>query len=109
MRVYIICILAFILADILTGLVKALYEGDFKSSVMRQGLFHKCGEIMVLALLYGVEYAAPLLGLTFDLPTFRVGIGYCIVMEIGSIIENLRAFTPAVDGILKKEDEHDET
>ena len=46
MKVYLICVLAFILADILTGLVKSLYEKDFKSSVMRQGLFHKAGELM---------------------------------------------------------------
>ena len=71
MKVYLICVLAFILADILTGLVKSLYEKDFKSSVMRQGLFHKAGELMVLGLLYGVEYAAPMLGITFELPTFR--------------------------------------
>lgn len=107
MRVYVICILAFILADILTGFIKSLYEKDFKSSIMRQGLFHKAGEILVLALLYGVEYAAPLLGITFDLPTFRVGVGYCIVMEIGSIIENLRAFTPVVDAVIRKEDHED--
>ena len=71
MKVYLICVLAFILADILTGLVKSLYEKDFKSSVMRQGLFHKAGELMVWGLLYGVEYAAPMLGITFELPTFR--------------------------------------
>lgn len=105
MKVYLICVLAFILADILTGLVKSLYEKDFQSAVMRQGLFHKAGELMVLALLYGVEYAAPLLGITFELPTFRAGACYCILMEVGSILENIKPFAPVISFILRKEDE----
>ena len=105
MKIYVICVLAFILADILTGLLRALYSREFKSSIMREGLFHKTGEIAVLALLYGVEYAAPLLGLNFDLPTFRVGCGYCVLMEIGSIIENLRVFTPGLGNIVRERDD----
>jgi phage-related holin len=106
MKVYLLCVLAFILADILTGLVKSLYEKDFKSSVMRQGLFHKAGELMVLGLLYGVEYAAPMLGITFELPTFRAGACYCILMEVGSIIENIKPYTPAISTILRKDEDN---
>ena len=106
MKVYLICVLAFILGDILTGLVKSFYEKDFKSSVMRQGLFHKAGELMVLGLLYGVEYAAPMLGITFELPTFRAGACYCILMEVGSIIENIKPFTPAISTILRKDEDN---
>ena len=106
MKVYLICVLAFILADILTGLVRSLYEKDFKSSVMRQGLFHKAGELMVLGLLYSVEYVAPMLGITFELPTFRAGACYCILMEVGSIIENIKPFTPAISTILRKDEDN---
>lgn len=106
MKVYLICVLAAILADILTGLVKSLYEKDFKSSVMRQGLFHKVGELMVLGLLYGVEYAAPMLGITFELPTFRAGACYCILMEVGSILENIKPFTPVISSILRKDEDN---
>ena len=106
MKVYLICVLAFILADILTGLAKSLYEKDFKSSVMRQGLFHKAGELTVLGLLYGVEYVAPMLGITFELPTFRAGACYCILMEVGSILENIKPFTPAISSILRKDEDN---
>ena len=106
MKVYLIGVLVFILADILTGLVKSLYEKDFKSSVMRQGLFHKAGELMVLGLLYGVEYVAPMLGITFELPTFRAGACYCILMEVGSILENIKPFTPAISSILRKDEDN---
>lgn len=105
MRVYVIGVAIFILLDIVSGLLKSWYLKDFKSSIMRSGLFHKVGEIMVLCLLYLVEIEAPVMGIQMGLPLFKVGCGYCAVMEIGSIIENLRAFTPGIDYIIHdKED-----
>lgn len=104
MRVYVIGVAVFILLDIVSGLLKSWYLKDFKSSVMRSGLFHKVGEIIVLGLLYLVEIEAPVMGLEIGLPMFKVGCGYCAIMEIGSIIENLRAFTPGIDYIIHKED-----
>lgn len=107
MRVYVIGVAVFILLDIVSGLIKSWYLKVFKSSVMRSGLFHKVGEIMVLGLLYLVEIEAPVMGLEIGLPMFKVGCGYCAIMEIGSIIENLRAFTPGIDYIIHKEDKKD--
>ena len=104
MRVYVIGVAVFILLDIVSGLLKSWYLKDFKSSVMRSGLFHKVGEIMVLGLLYLAEIEAPVMGIEMGLPLFKVGCGYCAIMEIGSIIENLRAFTPGIDYIIHKED-----
>lgn len=103
MRVYVIGVAVFIVADILSGLLKALYNRAFKSAVMRDGLFHKAGEVLVLGLLYLVEIGAAAMGLDVDLPLFKTGCGYVVVMEIGSIIENLRAFTPGIDNIIRKE------
>lgn len=91
-----------ILADIVTGLIKAFYEHDFQSSVMRQGLFHKLGELLALGILYGAQIALPMIGVEAHLPLFPAGVGYCVLMEIGSIVENLRAFTPGIDNILKR-------
>lgn len=108
MRVYVIGVAIFILLDIVSGLLKSLYNKSFKSSTMRSGLFHKVGEIMVLGLLYLVEIEAPVMGIEMGLPLFKVGCGYCAIMEIGSIIENLRTFTPGIDYIIHKEDDHGE-
>ena len=108
MRVYVIGVAVFILLDIVSGLLKSWYLKDFKSSVMRSGLFHKVGEIMVLGLLYLVEIEAPVMGIEMGLPLFKVACGYCAIMEIGSIIENLRAFTPSIDYIIHKEDKNGE-
>lgn len=106
MRVYVIGVAVFIIVDIMAGLLKALYNKAFKSSVMRNGLFHKAGEILVLALLYLVEVESAALGLDAGLPLFKTGCGYVVLMEIGSIIENLKVFTPGIDNIIRKETAH---
>lgn len=103
MRVYVIGVAVFIAVDILSGLLKALYNKSFKSGVMRNGLFHKAGEILVLGLLYLVEIESASLGLDAGLPLFKTGCGYVVLMEIGSIIENLKVFTPGIDNIIRKE------
>lgn len=99
-KVYWIVVAAAILADIVTGLLKAFYTKSFKSSVMRQGLFHKLGELIAVAILYGAQISLPKIGVDANLPLFTVGCGYCVLMELGSILENLRAFTPGLDNIL---------
>ena len=103
--VYWIVIAAAILLDIITGLIKAFYTNTFKSSVMRQGLFHKLGELLAVGILYGAQIALPMIGVDAHLPLFPAGVGYCVLMELGSIIENLRAFTPGLDTILGKHKE----
>lgn len=100
--VYWIVVAAAILLDIITGLIKAFYTHEFQSSVMRQGLFHKLGELLAVGILYGAEIALPMIGVDANLPLFPAGVGYCTLMELGSIIENLRAFTPGIDNILGK-------
>lgn len=89
--------------DIVTGLIKAFYLHNFQSSRMRQGLFHKLGELIALGILYGAQIAFPQIGIEAQLPLFPAGVGYCVLMELGSIIENLRAFTPGLDNILGRQ------
>jgi len=108
MKVYCVVVGAAILLDIISGLLKASYQKNFKSRRMRDGLYHKFGEILVLALLWGVEYGSPLVGVETGLPLFKAGCGYVILMEIGSIIENLRAFTPGIDNIIHKTGKEEE-
>lgn len=103
--VYWIVIAAAILLDIITGLIKAFYTNTFKSSVMRQGLFHKLGEMLAVGILYGAQIALPMIGVDAHLPLFPAGVGYCVLMELGSIIENLRSFTPGIDTIMGKHKE----
>lgn len=98
--IYWIVVSAAILLDIITGLIKAAYTKTFQSSYMRQGLFHKLGELLAVGILYGAQIALPMIGVEANLPLFPAGVGYCVLMELGSIWENIRAFTPGLDGIL---------
>ena len=102
MTTLVIIVLVAIVADIVTGLIAALYKKEFASSVMREGLFHKVGEVCAVALLYGLEYAQPIIGIDTGLPLFAVGCGYLVLMEVGSILENIGKFTPSLSDIIKK-------
>ena len=105
MGIYWVVAFSAILLDIITGLIKAFYTKNFQSSVMRQGLFHKLGELLAMGILYGAQIALPIIGVDAHLPLFPAGVGYCVLMELGSILENLRAFTPGLDTILGKHKE----
>ena len=101
-KIYWIVVAAAILADIITGLLKAFYTKTFQSGAMRHGLFHKMGELIAIGVLYGAQIALPQVGVEAHLPLFTVGCGYCVLMELGSILENLRSFTPGLDNIMGK-------
>lgn len=100
---WIILALALMLIDIITGVFKALKNGTFKSSIMREGLWHKLGFIMaifVIALLQ-VFLAANQLPDGFVLENIIMDAPYCLVIciyiigvEIGSIWENLSEINP---------------
>ena len=87
---------AFIVLDFITGLVKAFSSGGFKSSVMRQGLFHKVGELLCVALGILIQYAEGYLDLGINLPVAAAICTYIVLMEIGSAIENIGAINPDI-------------
>lgn len=94
--------LLFIVLDILVGLVKAFSTVGFKSLKMREGLFHKLGE--VLCVLFGVvcEISFPLVGISISLPIVSTICVYIVLMETGSIIENLAVISPNIKSMLGK-------
>lgn len=87
---------AFILLDLVTGLVKAFKEKDYSSTVMRQGLYHKSGSL--LCILFGVlvDYSQAYLDLGVNIPVAISICAYICLMEVGSIIENVTAINPEI-------------
>lgn len=81
----------FILFDLITGLIKAFKEKNYDSSVMREGLFHKCGSVLCVVFGVLVDYTQVYLDLGVTLPVALSICGYVVAMEIGSIIENICA------------------
>lgn len=78
-------LLIFMCADLLTGIIKALYKGAFTSKSFREGLMGKAGFIVAIILCYQVDM---LLGNATPLVRTAGAIFY-IGVEGSSIIENL--------------------
>lgn len=85
---------AFIALDFITGLIWAICSGEFKSSIMREGLFHKIGEILCIALGILIQYAEGYLNLGINLPVAGAICTYIVLMEIGSALENICKINP---------------
>lgn len=97
-----VIVFAFIVADITTGLIKAIATHSYSSSVMREGLFHKLGELVCL--IFGVlcDYALPMIGIKIPLSIAQSVSIYIIIMEIGSVVENIGVLNPELSKYLGK-------
>lgn len=89
MQYIITCIM--IAMDYLTGLAQAIYNHNFQSCVMREGIFHKLAIIGVLLLVAVVEWSMGYidLGVLGSFPTSGMVCSGFVIMEIGSTLENL--------------------
>lgn len=87
---------AFILLDMITGLIKAFKEKKYTSSVMREGLFHKSGSLLCIIFGALVDYAQTFLDLGISVPVALSICAYICLMEIGSIIENVATINPQI-------------
>jgi toxin secretion/phage lysis holin len=96
-NIIVIIVSTFIVLDILSGLIKALKNNEFKSSIMRQGLYSKAGSFLILFLAYLGKYACTYINLGFELPLVEAVSVYICIMEIGSILENAVAINPELD------------
>ena len=96
MKNKIILVLIFILADLGTGLLKAIQSGTYTSSKMREGLFHKLAELASVAFGYLCDYALPIIGVELPVRLASGVIVYVIIMECGSIIENIGVMSPSL-------------
>lgn len=86
----------FILLDMITGLIKAFKEKAYTSTIMREGLFHKCGSILCVAFGVLVDYTQTIVDIGVNVPVAVSVCVYIILMEIGSVIENICAINPTI-------------
>ena len=94
---------AFMIMDIITGLIKAWHHHEIKSRAMREGLFHKLAFLAVIALAYGVEIAAAHIPqITIDVPLVTGICAFIVLTEIVSILENLCAINPQIANVLDR-------
>lgn len=85
----IVIVMLFIVLDFITGIVMAIKNNTFNSSIMRDGLFNKFGEIVIVAVAFLIDYGQSYLDMGFNIPVLESICVYIILMEIGSILENV--------------------
>lgn len=93
--VYLITVL-FILLDLVTGLIKAFKNQEYTSTIMREGLYHKAGSLLCIGFGVLVDYAQSFVELGVEIPFAPAICGYIILMEVGSVIENLCGINPEI-------------
>lgn len=90
-------VFAFILFDIIVGVVNAYLHHELSSSKMREGLSHKIGEVFLILLSDGCYFAMCVppfdkMGVPADI--VNVVAGFIVLMELMSIIENICKLNP---------------
>jgi phage-related holin len=86
--------LIFIVLDILTGYLAAARNGNLNSTIMKEGLWSKLGEICSIVLGFIAEFAMSIYGSDFitfncELPIASGVCAYITLYELTSIIENI--------------------
>ena len=99
--VEIIAVCVFILFDIITGLIKALYQDGLNSTYLRKGLFHKLSELVAIVGAYLLEYGIQYINLGIDVPLLKATTAYICLMELISILENLAEVNPGLGRFFK--------
>ena len=85
---------AFVMMDLVSGVMQAVANKTLDSTKMRAGLWHKCGFIMAIILAALVEWAMQFIDLGFTLPLFVPVCVFVILTEIVSIFENVCRLSP---------------
>ena len=97
-----IIVLVFIALDLVIGIIKALATGTYKSLKMREGLWHKLGEMIAVGFGVLCELSFPYVGINVNIPLVTTICVYIVLMETGSIIENLTLISPNLQKVLSK-------
>lgn len=89
-------LIAWIVIDILTGLLRAIKDRELNSSINFDGLIRKSGELLGVIFLTLVD-----LYLNTDGLLTKTGVGLLIVYETISIVENFKQIGVNIDFIMK--------
>lgn len=92
----------FILLDIVTGLIKALYKKELNSTSLRKGLYAKLTEILSVAVSAVFERGSTVINLGIQFPLSDFVMAYVCLMELISVTENLCEVNPKLFKIFRK-------
>lgn len=91
-------VLAFIVADVAAGVLAALKSKTLSSTKAREGLWHKAGEVLTVALAVLIEVGSAHMDLGFTAPLIVPVCTYLILNEAMSILENAAELNPELKG-----------
>jgi toxin secretion/phage lysis holin len=86
--------LAFMLIDVLTGVLKAVKNKDLNSTKAREGIYKKASFILFIAFGYLAEFATGYVDLGFNFPAGGTVCLLIIMTEAISVLENLGDINP---------------
>ena len=92
----VIATFCFIVLDFASGFAQACANQEVKSEKLRNGLFHKCGFMLAIALGLLCEWTMQFVNIGFDVPVASAVCIYIILTEIMSILENLGKLSPTL-------------
>ena len=99
-KIAIISMIAFILLDIVSGVVSAYARHEISSKKLREGLWHKLGYFFVLFCAILIEWIMTQgLDLGFSLPLVVPICVWVSLMEIISILENAAQINPDLESV----------
>ena len=89
-----IAILFFIATDYITGIIKAVMQGNLNSKKMREGLGHKFTYLTLTLTAWFIDMLNMHLSLGFPINVFTCTVSGICLIELTSIIENIIAINP---------------
>ena len=84
----------FIVLDYISGTIKAFATKKYSSTKSREGLYHKVAMLLCMVLGIVVDFAQGYMQLGFNVPVGSAICVYIVLMEVGSVIENVCAINP---------------
>lgn len=89
-----IAVLFFITIDYITGIIKAVMQGNLSSKKMREGLGHKLAYLILTLTAWFIDALNMHLSLGFPISIFTCTVSGTCLIELTSIIENITAINP---------------
>ena len=99
-RMAIVCMLLFIVLDLVSGVAAAYARREIESPKLRQGLWHKSGYVFVLFCCILIEWGMNEgMDLGFNLPLVMPVCCWISLMEVVSTLENAAKINPELANI----------
>lgn len=94
-----IAVLFFVATDYITGIVKAIMNGNLSSKKMREGLGHKFAYLTLILTSYMIDTFSIHVDLGLPVHVYLVTVGGICLIELTSIIENITQINPELKDV----------